>query len=324
MTGWAWMILPAMATALLVRGQALITKPYFALSDLFASGPHVQEYTPLPHPTALLSRFVWPLVLGFVLSWAPMTLWEIALCGLLSGVLVLWPLAFHGFPWGVTRRKWHLIVLYLGFLAAYAAVSALGATVQTLLMYLSSGDIKKWAADQLASALIAFILSLILVPSLQHFGGLVKQQRTAIDFYKHRLAAHIQNRHIKKQVKRIQKHLAQASVGDWEPIVISIFLVESLERPQLVRAGEWIAQVANLRSDMTCGPLQSRNSPFRLKTAVLEAVNRLENAGVIPSSTWDVELVARTWHGAASQQPGESISYSQALSLASAAQDSHW
>lgn len=107
------------------------------------------------------------------------------------------------------------------------------------------------------------------------------------------------------------------SIRSWVPILSSILLIESRERPRLIRGIEWIASILFRYREFTCGVFQMTNSPFRFTRAASEVVRRLELrecTSLIDSAS--LTQIARAWHGAASKQPGEMVGYQDALEIA--------
>lgn len=106
-------------------------------------------------------------------------------------------------------------------------------------------------------------------------------------------------------------------ISDWKTILTSILLIESRERPQFVRAIEWILSPLIPFRRMTCGIFQMRKSPFQFERSAQEVVRRLEEAGCSPlTDEASLSQIAFIWHGAATRQKGEGVGYADALRVA--------
>lgn len=166
-TAWPAVVVPAVVTALLVRVDAKLVGPYFAMSELVSASDSIDAryfYQPGTLRNALLRRMSYPLLLGLVLSWTvTMPSWEIAIVGAIAAGLLLWPVLFHGLPHGVSRRDWEVPGLYVGFVGSYAGFAAIGHLVRNLLEYVAEGDVRRWLTDQLLSAFVMSLITLFLL-----------------------------------------------------------------------------------------------------------------------------------------------------------------
>lgn len=131
-------LLPAALIAIVIRLDALIVGPYFSMAQLVGGmedldAAHMYSRTRIKF--ALVRRFLWPgiaaVVLGFVIQASqPM---RGLLVGALAASLLLWPVAFHGLPWGVARNDWLLLPLYASVLIGFSASGWLGGLVAEFL-----------------------------------------------------------------------------------------------------------------------------------------------------------------------------------------------
>lgn len=166
MSPWPTVLLPAIVTALLVRFDAKVIGPYFALSALIAASESVDRdfYRSGTMRNALARRLLYAAALGvFLFVVLDMPLWEVAATGALTAGLLLWPLVFHGLPYGVSRRDAELPVLYISFVAAYAGLAVAGALLVQLLTYVADGDLRRWFADQFLGSFSAWVVTLLVV-----------------------------------------------------------------------------------------------------------------------------------------------------------------
>lgn len=133
-----------------------------------------------------------------------------------------------------------------------------------------------------------------------------------------RLFDHARSRSMRRYSMRITRILeANRVLEPWNLILWSLLLLETRERPRVVRGVEWFAFFCHLAPDLTCGPFQMRNAPFRFEKSVQEAVLRLKARGCIPSNhPADLDFIALIWNGSSARQTGSCLSYPQALYIA--------
>lgn len=145
--------------------------------------------------------------------------------------------------------------------------------------------------------------------------------------YAFRLGLRARSRSFRRRQGKIQAGLRERQDGDsWTYTISLILLVEMQERGALHRGGEWLVTAACVRGTsrtrLTLGPLQMTGAPWDLGEAAIAAVEYLESRGCDPvreGKRSSLEEIARAWHGAASRQRGQAISYADALITASLA-----
>lgn len=165
MPEWIAVLLPAIGIALIVRIDAILIGPYFALSAVLGGSEGVdayQFYESKERRSALLRRFSYPAIAGFALSWTTLTWIQIVSIGLVSAFLLVWPVIFHGLPWQVPRRTWHLPVLYTSFIFAFPALAGLGAELQSAFTEVAAGDIRSWLREEIVSTLTTGTMAFLL------------------------------------------------------------------------------------------------------------------------------------------------------------------
>ena len=164
MNEWPWVVVPALLVALAVRVDARVVGPYFALSSIIAGTEGITArmwYEQSPLRQALVRRFVYPAVAGFLLGWTDLATMDIISVGFLAAGLLLWPTVFHGLPWFVPRHSWHLPALYATFTLAFSALAGAGLTFYRLLIELSGGNVRDWFLDQFLATAIFWAVALI-------------------------------------------------------------------------------------------------------------------------------------------------------------------
>lgn len=123
--------------------------------------------------------------------------------------------------------------------------------------------------------------------------------------------------------KKLQRSVAIVGkefprLSPWCGWLLCIGLVESTERPPSVRLIERCCQLAFGRWRIfTCGPLQMRESPYRLRSSVAQGLLLLERSTSPTDITAAAAVeIARLWHGASKRQLGSEIGYANALVIA--------
>jgi len=164
MSSWPVVVIPAIITALVVRLDAKLIGPYFALSSLIGGTEGIWADCDYNNPAlrkALIRRFLYPALLGFALAWFEPSTADLAATGALAAGLLIWPLVFQGLPMNVSRRDWELPILYLSFFFAFPLLAICGASLKKLLVALSNGDVPHWLLEQALSLLIYSVLALM-------------------------------------------------------------------------------------------------------------------------------------------------------------------
>lgn len=164
MIDWPWVVVPAVVVALTVRVDARVVGPYFALSGVISGSEGITArmwYEEGPLRQALARRFLYPCIAGFLLGWSGLATTDVVSVGLLAAGLLLWPMVFHGLPWFVPRRTWHLPALYTSFAVAFGALAGVGLSVQRLVVEFSDGDLRDWFLEQFLATAIFWVLALI-------------------------------------------------------------------------------------------------------------------------------------------------------------------
>lgn len=134
-----------------------------------------------------------------------------------------------------------------------------------------------------------------------------------------RLRDHADSRNFRRLDRELQTVGAKdANVAPWVQILRAILLLETSQRGALLRAVERTVAACWRGRATTCGPLQMRSAPWALSEAACAAAEILSTAGSSPYGNGhdDLSLIARTWNGAASRQPGAVVGYAGALLVA--------
>lgn len=126
---------------------------------------------------------------------------------------------------------------------------------------------------------------------------------------------HLRRRSVRRALAVVQREAWQCTtVEATRRSLVAILVVETHERPALMRAVERVVQVGGRRGT-TCGPLQLRNAPWGLPAAVRIAAERLGKLDALEGEP-DWGSVARCWHGPSSEASSRVLKYADALRLA--------
>lgn len=134
----------AVLVALIVRADARVVGPYFAFYEL-VPGLGLTEAIfrgeERPLRLAVLRRFGYGFLLGLVLAYGlDASFLDSTLAGGAIGVLLVWPITFHGFPaWVAPPRT--LVMLYLSVVITFAAMGALG---YLFVVIVAERDLLRW------------------------------------------------------------------------------------------------------------------------------------------------------------------------------------
>ena len=123
--------MPAAAIAFGVRLVAVhFSEQYFSWVEFFSEVGGDPWNDSQQRRVALARRLLVPFVVMFVLVLAIPARYDLtggALVGALAALLVLWPMVFHGLPYGVRSSDWELVPIYSSFIALFAISGTLGA-----------------------------------------------------------------------------------------------------------------------------------------------------------------------------------------------------
>lgn len=165
MESWTWVVGPAVATALLVRLDAILIGPYFSFPQLIYGWEGVEGrhwYKRSTRRYAAVRRFAYPFILGIILASAGRDLADTAASGFLAMGLLLWPAVFHGLPYGVSRRDWQVPAVYASILLAYTGLASAGWHTVSLVVSAGDGDIGRYIAEQARDTLLVFAATTLL------------------------------------------------------------------------------------------------------------------------------------------------------------------
>lgn len=165
MISWPFVVIPAVVTALVVNLDARFIGPYFSLSSLIMAteGPEARfMYGDPTRRAALIRRFLYPVIMGIALSWFVSSAVGVGAAGGLAAGLLIWPVIFHGFPVGISRRSWEVPVLYLSFSISFIVLSILGLKLKSLLTAFSNGHELRWIEGQALSSFLFWMGAMIL------------------------------------------------------------------------------------------------------------------------------------------------------------------
>jgi hypothetical protein len=174
---WYAILLPAAITALVIRADAVWRGPYWTFLDLIdalerdRSDPSGEDRGQLRF--AVARRYAYVAVAAVVMSvlqdeWSAL---DSAILGAVIAGLLLWPLFFHGLPYGVLPSDWQLIPWYLGVVASFVSACVMGSIVVAYVDAQSGGESLEWLKDEALqfgfTALVLFVASAFSRGSLQ-------------------------------------------------------------------------------------------------------------------------------------------------------------
>lgn len=155
---WLVLVAPAVTTALVIRADAKLIGPYWSFMELIPGLGSIDAdlwYERPPLIQAILRRYAYVIVASAIMT-ASVSTWGAAESGLLGTAIVgllLWPIVFHGLPYGVLRRDWQLVPVYAGAVLSFISTAVLGYFVWGYIVAQADGDPRRWIRDHLANAL---------------------------------------------------------------------------------------------------------------------------------------------------------------------------
>lgn len=125
---WWQVLLPGSVIALLIRFLALFGPNYFTWIELLSVGDGESRASRIARRKVMAQRTSIPLLVmaGWSLMFSETSWFEGALIGAVGGALIVWPIVFHGLPWGIFTFDWLLLPVYFSFLLTLSMAGALG------------------------------------------------------------------------------------------------------------------------------------------------------------------------------------------------------
>lgn len=155
---WIAALIPAVAVALLVRLDAKVIGPYWALVELIRfedPRPKVRRHT-------IWRRALYPAVVGMALVWLrpESTPFDAGTVAALGAGLLLWPMVFHGAPLGVVRNPLSLVGLYAALVASFFATGYLGGMVGGWFLadVVEAGKLGEFVRERIRDIFVAVVL----------------------------------------------------------------------------------------------------------------------------------------------------------------------
>lgn len=155
--------IPGVLLALLVRLDAKLIGPYFALSELVPGFPGFDAPLWTQRGAlrfAVARRALYPFLLGCIFGLSGLSLHVAGVAGGMAAFLLLWPGFFMPRPWGVRQFEWRLILLHVSMVAAFAGFSALGVVVIGTMEALGDGDILKYIGENLFNWILTLVVTI--------------------------------------------------------------------------------------------------------------------------------------------------------------------
>jgi hypothetical protein len=155
---WPALLAPAVVTALLIRADAKIIGPYWSFTELIPGLEGVDADLWYERPAllqAIVRRYAYVALASGIVTAAEST-WgvaEAALLGVAIAGLLLWPIVFHGLPYGILRRDWQLLPLYGGVVMSFISAAVVGCLGWGYIEAQADGEPWQWLRGHFADAL---------------------------------------------------------------------------------------------------------------------------------------------------------------------------
>lgn len=162
---WYQLVLPAALTALVIRLDAVWIGPYWTFMEVVPGmgGTDVEWWYERPTLRwAIARRYLYVVLLGVALAFVDdeLTIWDAALVGAFVAGLLLWPIVFHGLPYGIAPSDWQLIPLYLGVVMSFTGAGATGWLAIEYIREQSGGDVGKWITDKAGETALFWLIGI--------------------------------------------------------------------------------------------------------------------------------------------------------------------
>lgn len=314
-----WIIvLAAWSIVVGIRAEARLLGPYWSWLELATW--HWPDHAPYRRRrrNALVRRFAVAGLVGFILLYTQerATLLDAIGAGLLGGSILVWPaLSDPGYEMVRGPRRWLLYGVFVLFVCIGSGVGGWIATEALL-----RGGLWAFAKAQTMDLIVGFVVGTFAVAGLDRLstGGQIEHDVDANP------RPTVLPRPLQRQLKRSAgsgtvwrwARSVTDETDDWreQRALVQLLIAETEARRAWHRLGEWIAvaleRTAGSAAARTLGPFQMSNAPWSRREAVQMALNRLRACNIDLS---DQAALARCWHGAASRQPGEAVSYLDVL-----------
>jgi hypothetical protein len=161
---WVAVLLPAVAVALVVRLDARMVGPYFALSELVPGYSGLDAhffYVARKLNLALVRRFAYPAITAAILGAFGYPLVDALAAVGVGACLLLWPVVFHGLPRGVSRRDWEVPAIYGLMLVGFLGAGASGYYAVDWMRFLGDGSARDFLVQSGGEALFWFLVGVL-------------------------------------------------------------------------------------------------------------------------------------------------------------------
>ena len=175
---WFAFVAPVVAIALLARLEAILVRPYWSWIEMLPDEATEDAGTVRERRRSLWRRVTIPGVVCFVLSigWPRIyDLGDIAIVGLGSAALLLWPIVFRGLPWGVSG--WRLTFLYSSLVGSYAASSVTGGYIG---QFARAQGLKEFFLDNLIGMIFGGVVTVVLTTVLSRSSNSAAKERIEV------------------------------------------------------------------------------------------------------------------------------------------------
>lgn len=181
MMTWYEVLVPAAIIALGARLEANLLGPYWSWVELLPDISDENNHTARQRRSALARRIAIPGIAAFLLAilWpGHYDSWDGALIGAIGAGLIIWPLVFHGIPWGLSIGR--SVLLYGSFVGAYSVSGYLGAHIAAYTT--ERGGVGAFLEENLLSMIFSSVLLVFLSAVFDRTSTTVSRRRSEPDF----------------------------------------------------------------------------------------------------------------------------------------------
>jgi hypothetical protein len=160
------LVLPAVLTALAIRADAVLIGPYWTFTAIVPGLEGVDADMWYERPAlrnAIIRRYAYVALASAAMSalFAEWGTWHAGVLGGAIAGLLLWPIVFHGLPYGVLRRDWQLAPLYLGVVLSFLSAAIVGELMWGYVDAQANGDPVRWLRDHALEGLFWAAMTLM-------------------------------------------------------------------------------------------------------------------------------------------------------------------
>ncbi|WP_373199976.1 hypothetical protein [Mycobacterium marinum] len=167
--GWAPVLIPAIALAMLIALDNRYIGPYFPILDVvFNEFGTDYSWRHKEIVRSLTRRFIYVTSLGALLNWCGYQFPDAVAVFFVAGFLMIWPAFFHPLPVYASKADWQVLLVWGLYVLTIAAAGSFGARALALIQALSGQSTQQFARGLFTQtavlASITFALTAFRVP----------------------------------------------------------------------------------------------------------------------------------------------------------------